>query len=162
MRLEKQVKEIEQDIEALRASFQQNASTMNVYTTSLQFTTSRNTTNWSNSGSYNPLQWEPLTSMLTTSGGDKFSTETIQVTFSCNEGINTFATLEIDFVNVSSGFAVVSSRRIPYSGGSRWLVTLRPRSTSDGGGNYTWQASVLKFAVSSAAQGTLTAKMIWQ
>ena len=151
-RVDKQVQKIEQEIEAIRSAL----------TVSLTFTTSRNTTNWSNGGSYNPLQCAPLISMYRTSGGDRFDTETIEVTFSCNEGINTFANLEISFVTITSGLAVVSSRRVPYSGGARWIITVRPNATTDSSGYDVWQPSTLRFAVQSAVQGTLTARMIWQ
>jgi len=161
-RVDKQVQKIEQEIEAIRSAFTQNASSMTIHTASLTFTTSRNTTNWSNSGSYSPLQWAPLISMYRTSGGDRFDTETIEVTFSCNAGINTFANLEISFVTITSGLAVVSSRRVPYSGGARWIITVRPNATVDSSDYDVWQPSTLRFAVQSAVQGTLTARMIWQ
>lgn len=159
-RVDSQLQKLEQEIEAIRTAFTQNASTMTIYTSTLDFTTSENITNWSNSGSYNPLQWEPLVSMEKTAGGDRFGSETIEVTFSCNAGINTFANLEIKFVDIKQGLAVVNCRRVPYSGGARWLVIVQPKSTMDGYGNYTWQPSTLKFAVQSAAQGNLTARMI--
>lgn len=162
MRVDQQLQKVEQEIESIRSAFAYNASNIDVYTSTLTFTTSKNTTSWNNSGSYNPLQWAPLTSMYTSSGGDRFDVETVIVTFTCDAGINTFANLEINYVTVSAGFAVSSCRRVPYSGGARWLVTIQPRATSDGRGNYTWQASTLKFAVQSAAPGNLTAKMIWQ
>lgn len=162
MRVDEQLQKIEQEIESIRAAFAQNASTMTIYTTTLDFTTSKNTTNWSNSGAYNPLEWEPLTSMFQTSGGEKFDTETIEVTFDCAAGINTFANLEIDFADVSPGWAVISSRRVPYSGGAKWLVTTQPNFSGPGPGQYVWLPTELRFAVQSAAQGTLTARMIWQ
>lgn len=162
MRVDSQLQKLEQEIASIRAAFSQNASSMDIFTSTVEFTTSRNTTNWSNSGSYNPLQWEPLVSMRRTAGGDRFGSETIEVTFSCNAGINTFANLEINFVDVKEGLAVLSCRRVPYSGGARWIVIVQPKSTMDGYGNYTWQPSTLKFAVQSAVQGTLTARMIWQ
>ena len=162
MRVDQQLQKIEQEIESIRSAFTYNASNMDVYTSTLTFTTSKNTINWSNSGSYNPLQWPPLTSMYKTAGGDYFDVESIIVTFACDAGINTFANLEINFVEVKAGLEVISCRRIPYSGGARWLVTVQPKSTMDSLGYYTWQASTLKFAVQSAAPGNLTAKMIWQ
>lgn len=162
MRVDSQLQKIEQEIESIRAAFSQNASNMTIYTSTLDFTTSRNTTNWSNSGSYSPLEWEPLISMYRTSGGDRFDTETIEVTFTCTAGINTFANLEIDFTSIASGLAVVSSRRVPYSGGARWIVTVRPNSTTDGSGYDVWVPSTLRLAVQSAVQGNLTARMIWQ
>ena len=162
MRVDSQLQKLEQEIASIRAAFSQNASSMDIFTSTLEFTTSRNTTNWSISGSYNPLQWEPLVSMYRTSSGDRFNTETIEVTFQCNAGINTFANLEIDFVSTSPGWAVISSRRVPHSGGARWIVTARPNSTTDGAGYDVWLPTTLRFAVQSAAQGTLTARMIWQ
>lgn len=162
MRVDSQLQKIEQEIESIRTAFSQNASSMAIYTSTLDFTTSRNTTNWSNSGSYSPLEWEPLISMFQSSNGDRFAAETIEVTFTCNAGINTFANLEIDFVEVSPGWAVVSSRRVPYSGGARWLVITRPNFSGSTPGEYTWLPTRLRFAVQSAMQGNLTARMIWQ
>lgn len=162
MKVDQQLQKIEQEIESIRSAFSYNASNMSVYTSTLTFTTSENITTWTNSESYNPLQWSSLVSMYTTSGGDRFDTETIVVTFDCNAGVNTFANLEIDFVDIKQGLAVVSCRRIPYAGGARWLVTVQPKATTDGDGHDVWQPSTLEFAVQSAVQGNLTARMIWQ
>ena len=108
MSVDSQLQKLEQEIASIRAAFSQNASSMDIFTSTLEFTTSRNTTNWSISGTYNPLQWEPLVSMYKTSSGDRFDTETIEVTFQCDAGINNFANLEIDFVSISPGWAVIS------------------------------------------------------
>ena len=162
MKVEQQLQKIGQEIEAISAAFAQNAATMEVFTSILDFTTSRNTTNWSNSQPYNPNQWAPLISMFEDSDGNRFATETIIVTFDCDSGINIFANLEVDFTDTSPGWAIVSCRRIPYSGGARWLVTTQPNFSGPGPGEYVWKPTKLKFAVQSAAPGTLSAKMIWQ
>lgn len=162
MRIDQQVQKIEEEIKEIKSSFEHNANSMQVYTSKLVFTTSKNVTNWSNSGAYSPLEWEPLISMFGESNGDKFDHETIELTFDCAYGINTFANLEMRFVSVSSGFVVATTRRVPYSGGARWLIIVQPKATSDSLGYYTWYPSTIEFAVQSAAQGTLRAKMLWQ
>lgn len=160
-RVDQQLEKMEQEIKALRASFEINANSMKVYTKELQFTTQKNKTSWSNSQAYNPLQWEQLVSMAKESDGNRFSTETIVVTFDCAAGINTFAQLEINLVSgLDTNWLVIGCRRVPYSNGARWIVTTRPNL--DNPSYDVWYPTVLKFAVQSAAEGTLTAKMIWQ
>lgn len=161
MNAAQELQKLEQEVKAIRAAFQQNAATMKVYTSTLQFTTSENFTSWTNSGSYETQDWPALISMEIQSDGKRFDDETIVVTFDCDAGINTFASLEIDPINVKSGMAVLTVERVPYSGGAQWLITLQPRSTQSGGYD-VWQPSTLNFAVQSAAPGTLGAKMIWQ
>ena len=164
MRTDSQIKQLEQEIKALKTSFEQSASMLTVYTEEISFQTSMNVTNFTNSGSYNPLEWQTLVAMNRTSDGTRFSIETVQVTFRCEAGINTFASLEIDKLNgEEAGLRTISQRRIPYSGGARWLVTVAPNATLIGTtGYYSWNPTQLKFAVQSAVKGTLEAKMIWQ
>lgn len=164
MRADSQIKQLEQEIKALKASFEQSASMLTVYTEEISFQTSMNVTNFTNSGSYNPLEWQTLVSMNRLPDGTRFSTETIEVTFRCDAGINTFATLEIDKLNGDeSGLRAISMRRVPYNGGARWIVTAAPNATLIGTtGYYNWEPTLLNFAVQSAVKGTLEAKMIWQ
>lgn len=163
MRTEQQVQKLEQEIKALRTAFEQNAASMNIQTFTLEFTTSRNTTDWSNSSPYNPLQWDSLISMPMDSNGNRIGMETIEVTFDCSAGINIFANLEINTIEVSNNnWAVISSRRIPYSGGAKWLITVNPNIQMIGDtGIYEWSPSKLLFAVQSAAPGIISARMIW-
>lgn len=161
MRVDQQLQKIEQEIEAIRSAFNYNATNMDVYTSTLDFTTSKNITNWSNSNPYDPREWATLVSMFLGADGNRFDVETIIVTFNCSAGINTFANLEIDYIDTSPGWTVVTSRRIPYSGGARWSVTTQP-NFSGNVGEYVWKPTKLKFAVQSAAPGNITAKMIWQ
>ena len=162
MTVDQQLQKIEQEIQAIRAAFAQNVANMEVYTATLDFTTSRNTTNWSNSQPYDPTKWPSLIPMQLDTNDERFDTETVIVTFDCSAGINTFADLEVDSIDTSPGLTVVSTRRIPYSGGARWSVTVSPNFSGSGPGMYVWKPSKLKFAVQSAAPGTLTAKMLWQ
>lgn len=163
MRTDNEVKKLEQEIKALKTSFEQSASMLDVYTEEINFETSINVTNFSNSGSYDPLNWSTLMAMRQLPNGTRFSTETIKVTFRCDAGINTFASLEINNITGGAKTAFTTVRRIPYSGGARWLVTVTPNVTPSGTtGYYNWEPTQFKFAVQSAAKGTLEAKMIWQ
>ena len=159
-----QIQQLKQEMKAIKASFEQSASMLNVYTVELSFQTSMNVTNYTNSSSYNPLEWTTLMAMESLPNGTKFDTETIQVTFKCDAGVNTFASLEINKLNGdNAGLRTISCRRIPYSGGARWLITVAPNATLIGTtGYYNWEPTRLKFAVQSAAKGTLEAKMVWQ
>lgn len=162
MRADQEIQKLTQEIKSIRTAFEQNASSMKVYTSILTFETSKNTTNWSNSQPYDPQNWESLVAMRMGPDNNRFATETIIVTFDCDSGINTFANLEIDFVDVTPGFAVVSCRRIPYSGGAQWSVTVQPNFSGNTPGQYIWKKSILKFGVQSAAPGVLSARMIWE
>lgn len=162
MRVDQQLQKIEQEIEAIRSAFNYNATNMDVYTSTLDFTTSKNITNWSNSNPYDPREWATLVSMFLGADGNRFDVETIIVTFNCSAGINTFANLEIDYIDTSPGWAVVTCRRIPYAGGARWIVTTQPNFSGSAPSQYQWLPTTLRFAVQSAVEGTLTARMIWQ
>lgn len=162
---DKQIQKLEDEIKALKASFQQSAVMMNIYTTDIQFDTAMNVTNWSNSGSYNPLQWGTLVAMYTLQNGTRFDTETLEVTFTCADGYNTYATLEVDDITPGkeTSFFRFYYHRVPYNGGARWIVSVAPNADLVGGtGYYTWAKSTLRFAVQSPAKGTLGVKMIWQ
>ena len=164
MRLEKQVAELEQEIKALKASFEQSATSMNIYRYETNFSTSMNVTNFSNSSPYSVLDWEPLVSMHRTTNGTRFSTESIIVTFNCDAGINTFAFLEIHDVSGWSdqSLSTFTNHRIPYAGGARWYVSMSPNATQLPSGYYSWSPNQLKIVVKSAAPGQLGVKMSWE
>lgn len=161
MSVEKDIEKMEQEIKALKASFEQSASMMKIYSTQITFSTSMNSVTYSNP-SYNPLQWESLVSMPRIDANTHCGVETIVVTFTCSGGINTFATLEIEELVATSGLGVITTTRVPYNGGARWLVTAQPNVTLQPSGWYTWQPTKLRFVVKSAVEGQLGAKMIWE
>ena len=165
MSVDKQLQKLEEEIKALKTSFEQSAASLNVYTTETTFDTSMNVTNFSNGGAYDPMQWLPLMATYQMSNSTRFDTETFVVTFTCDKGINTFASIE--FKNITAEqkgrTSYLTHRRVPFAGGAKWIVTTQPNATLNSGtGFYTWEPTKIKIAVQSAAEGTLGVKMIWQ
>ena len=161
MSVEQQIEKLNQEIKSVKTSFEQSANMMKIYTTEITFTTSMNRIVFSNASPYNPFDWVSLVSLPKISATDNCGNEPIVVTFDCEKGINTFATLEVKTANELQGLRNIQLRRLPYSGGSRWLVVSSPKVTTHEQYN-TWEPSVLQFVVKSAVQGQLRAKMIWQ
>lgn len=161
MSVEQQIQKLNQEIKAVKSSFEQSATMMKVYSTEITFSTSMNAVVFSNP-SYDPFDWGTLTSMPRVDANTRCGEEPIIVTFSCDGGINTFATLEVKPAKELGGLESIKIRRLPYSGGSRWLVIATPDTTSQSQGWDIWQPTTLTFVVKSAVQGQLGAKMIWQ
>lgn len=166
MRTEKEVEKLEGEIKAIKASFQQSASMMEVYTASCNFSTSPNVITWNGNGHWTPLHYTWLDTLYgqTVDGSGNttgYGRERIIVTFTCTGGINTFASLELEPIDMNDG--TVWIKRIPYSGGARWVVYLNPNGVYNGQGVWqSWKANKLKFYVQSAMAGTVGAKMAWQ
>ena len=161
MSVEQQIEQLDDEIKALKASFEQNANSMEVFTTETTFDTRANIVNASNSGSYSPLDWSKIWSIPKDQYGNGYGTETIVVTFNCTNGINTFASLEFT-VLAPAGFNIASTKRIPYNGGARWLIMIDPNLTAIGEtGRYSWSPTKLHIAVQSATRGTMEVKMLW-
>lgn len=165
MRAEKEIAQLEEEVKAIKASFQQSASMMEVYKAEMQFATSQNLVQWNGNGHWEPFKYELLESLTSYSSDAQgnhtgYGYERIVITFDCEGGQNTFASLELDMVDVNEW--AVWYKRIPYSGGARWVVSLHPNGSYNGQGTFIWRPSVLKIAVESAIPGTLGAKMIWQ
>ena len=132
---EKTVAKLEQEIQGLKNAFEQTAFQLPVFTKTVSFRTSKN----------NITITEPGVTPFTFEGAGR-----TVVTFTSAAGVNTLAVLEIDFNDGGLGLSNVKFRRVPYSGGARWIIY------DDGGENeYT-------FVVHSAVDGVLGAKMIWQ
>lgn len=165
MRVESEITEIEEEMKAIKASFQQVASSMTVYTSSMDFTTSPNTITWNGHGNWEALKYpwlDSLDGLVSDGAGNNtgHGRERIEITFICSAGVNTFASLEIDLVDTISN--AVWFKRIPYSGGARWVVLLRANGVYNGQGVWqSWKPNKLRFAVQSAMPGTIGAKMIW-
>lgn len=161
MSVEQQIEKLNQEIKAVKSSFEQSATMMKVYSTEITFSTSMNAVVFSNP-SYDPFDWSTLVAMPRVDANTRCGQEPIIVTFNCDRGINTFATLEVKPSKELGNLESIKIRRIPYSGGSRWLVIIDPDITTPPQGWSIWQPNVLTFVVKSAVQGQLGAKMIWQ
>ncbi len=133
------LKALRREYWALKMAFAATATTIPVTTKTLSFTTSENLCRYVASGSYDYYAEEM---------------ERVEVTLDTSSGANTFAKLELSG-NATDAYPRV--RRIPYSGGARWIVTNTPRTS---GGD--WEATSYVFTVQTMVDGTLTAKMIWE
>lgn len=166
MSVEQEIRNLEAEVKAIKASFEQNATTMTIHSAQVQFSTSPNYIQWNGNGHHVATMYpwlESLSGLTSDLSGNHtgYGRERFIVTFRCNGGNNTFASLEIDPVNQTS-MPIVWAKRIPYSGGARWEVLVWDNGDYDSQGNYTWEPNIFNIAVQSAIAGTLEVKMAWQ
>lgn len=165
MSTEKQLEKLENEAKAIKASFQQSTTDMDVYTSEVTFSTSANIIRWNDNGNWDPYHYSNLDSLegLKNDGSGNhtgYGWERVIVTFDCDGGFNTFASLEIEKIDVSDWY--IRFQRIPYSGGARWEVLLLANGVLEHGIYQSWKPNILKFVVQSAMAGTVGAKMVWQ
>lgn len=137
--VEKQIRDLNNEADALKVAFEMSAMTIPVKTKELTFNTSKNSVTITIPGQ------QPVTYA---------DYERTILTFTTNLGQNTIAQLEL----TTNGNYPPVVRRLAYNGGARWMIMGGPRF--DGGGN--WAATTYNFTVHSAIDGTLSAKMVWQ
>lgn len=142
MSTEKELKKLEDEITAQKAVFEKMAAQLPVYTKSVNFKTKAN-----------PMHMDQGGSSYNFDGNER-----VVVTFATDRGSNTVATLEMTVTGFTSDLKV---KRVPYTGGARWIVYNTPTYGQVGG---TWQRidTIYDFTVQSAVSGTLGAKMIWE
>lgn len=133
---QKILKQLRQEYHAQKVAFEQAGANINLFTKSVNFSTQQNLVSQTQSGSTFSYPGE----------------ERVVVTLTTNSGSNTLAKLE-----VSGNYDTVPIvRRVPFSGGAKWVVTSSPRLV---GGN--WASTTYTFVVQTLVNGTLSAKMIW-
>ena len=136
--VEKQVTALEEEMKAIKTTFAMASTSLSVYVANLTFTTT-------------PDQ-------VTITGPDAatyWGEERVVLTFDTIGGVNAIAALEFSG-SYNSGviYRPPVVRRVPYTGGARWVIETWP--SGDGTG------VTFNFTVCSSAEGTLTAEMIWQ
>jgi len=164
-RVEKQIEEMEQEIKALKACFQQSASSMEIYTTRTTFTTQANRFTAYNP-SYDYQDWSRIVQYYDKTGPDYqngfYADEPVIVTFRSENGQNVLANLEIGANEDITSFVIIT--RLPFNGGARWKLLCQP--ILDPVGNpaqyYNWSPWVLDIAVQAGVKGTLEVKMAWE
>lgn len=164
-RTEKQLKSIEQEIKALKTSFEQSASSMEIYTTRTTFTTQPNKFTATNP-SYDYTQWSRIVDYYykhsSSDPNSYYADEPVIVTFRSENGQNVLANLEIGANGDTTSFLKIT--RMPFSGGARWKILCYPILEPIGN---PWQYVVrspwnLDIAVQAGVRGTLEVKMAWQ
>lgn len=165
MRTEKEVENLDREIKALKASFEQSASTMEIYTTRTTFTTQSNkfTFGWPSSFDYDDW-WRIIAYIGIHDNVDRYSyyaSEPVIVTFRSENGQNVLANLEIGANGDSTSFIKIT--RVPFNGGARWKLLCEPHLEPVGNPveYYNWSPWVLNLAVQAGVKGTLEAKMAW-
>lgn len=124
------------EIQALKQSYQATATQIKLTTKTLQFSTLRNSCHYAGGGI----------------SFDYDDNERVVLTLETDSGANTLANLEI-----SGNYDIPPIvRRVPYSGGARWIISNAPKQS---GGN--WATTTYNFAVQTLVNGTLSAKMVW-
>lgn len=160
MRAEKDLQKLEDEINALKVSFEQSASMLSLFSYSDTITTTSNQYSLSNSSVFNPLEWEDLFGYLADGGtsfvGPYYGFETIRVTFRSENGSNALAHLELEDMSVGDS-NVLKIMRVNFSGGARWRIDCAPNVEliSGSGGKYTWSPTSLKITVRSIVPGSL-------
>lgn len=164
MNTEKQIEKLEQEVKAIKTSFEQSASDMTMYTYENTFSTSMNAIYITPPSDYDPLKWTPL--WLPTLDSDKVTKvgdERVEVTFTSEGNMNTFALLEIEVIQSGEGLRPIATERKAYSGGAKWVLVVSPNVKMVGTqGYYEWNPTILRFSVKSSVKGQLGVKMIWQ
>lgn len=141
--MEAELKKLEEEIRAQKTAFEKMGLQMPVFTKSVNFSTLAN-----------PMK-------IDYGGGDVYEfdgNERVIVTYATSRGSNTLATLEMTIDGLTANLKV---KRVPYAGGSRWIIYNTP-TYAEVGGNYQRVATNYTFTVRSAVDGTLDARMIWQ
>lgn len=137
--VEKQIRDLNNEADALKVAFEMSAMTIPVKTKELTFNTSKNSVTISMPGQQTVTYADYERTILT---------------FTTDLGQNTIAQLELSTNSPNPPIV----RRLAYSGGARWMIMNEPRF--DGGGN--WVSTKHEFTVQTAIDGTLSAKMVWQ
>lgn len=133
MTTEQRIRALRIEANALKQAFMASATQINLITKNLAYSTKKN---------------------LINQGGFTYEDqERVVVTYASTEGVNTLAKLEI----TGDYDTVPIVRRVPYSGGARWVVSNAPKMGIGG-----WQATNYTFTVQAVVNGTITAKMIWE
>ena len=162
MRAEDQIAKLQQEAKAIKASFEQSASMMEIYTATASITTQPNKVGYTvPSGGFVYDDWKRITAMNDNHSSDDpfhyYCDETVIVTFQSENGSNVLANLEFD----ENTDVIVT--RLAFSGGAQWRVVVSPNLTPVPGTAYVeWAPTVINFAVQSSVKGTLEAKMIWE
>lgn len=165
-RTEKQVEKIEQEIKALKTSFEQSASSMEIYTTRTTFTTQANKFTISPPPSYDFENWSRIVDYYwkhsSSDPNSYYADEPVIVTFRSENGQNVLANLEIGADGDTTSF--LKTTRVPYNGGARWELLCYPELDSVGNPvqYVNWSPRVLDIAVQAGVKGTLEVKMAWQ
>lgn len=160
MRTEKELQKLEDELKAIKMSFEQSAVSLNIQTVETSFTTHASQFTYTNSSSYDPFEWQDITFGYLAEGGTAFygpyyGNEIIQVTFRSNTGSNTLASLEIND-RTEGGSNSVHIMRVPFDGGARWVLSYFPCCERVSGvGEYTWSPTVIDIAVQSIMPGSL-------
>lgn len=156
--IEENIQKLENEVKALKSSFEQSASMMNINSVQTTFTTSPNTYTYTNSSPYTPLDWQPLWDYLAEGGtpfeGPFYGNEQILVTFRTDSGSNSLVDLEIDVLSPSTPLPI-HIMRINYNGGARWILDCRPNLTPIPPGYFRRSPTVLKITVNSIMPGSL-------
>lgn len=165
MRTEKEIEDLDREIKALKTSFEQSASTMEIYTVQTTFTTQPNKFTATNA-SYDYEYWYRIVGYYyrhdSVDLNSFYADEPVIVTFRSENGQNVLANLEIDANGDLTNFIKIT--RVPFNGGARWELLLYPILEPVGNPiQYViWHPWVLNIAVQAGVKGTLEVKMAWQ
>lgn len=142
--METELKKLEEEIRAQKTAFEKMGTQMPVFTKSVDFSTLANPMRIDYGDGSEPYEFD--------------GNERVVVTYATSRGSNTLATLEMTIDGFRNSLKV---KRVPYTGGARWIVYNTP-TYAEVGGNYQRVATNYTFTVQSAVDGTLDARMIWQ
>lgn len=140
--IQKQLAKAEDEIKALKAIFDKNATSLPIFTKTINFSTQENRCEMILPGT-SPYQF---------SGGER-----VIVEFITTNGINTIADLEYTWSR--DDLALPKCRRVPFNGGVAWEINGDADIDLQTG---NWKATTYNFTVNSVVDGNLRARMIWQ
>lgn len=158
MRVEKELEQLEDEIKALKTSFEQSATTLANFAYSSSFITTERKFTVSSTSAIDMAKWQSLFVYLEEGGsfpsGPWICDEVVEVIFRTLDGSNVLADLEINTVD-----PLLHTIRTNYSGGARWLVDCRPnvKRVSD---MYQWSPTSLEITVRSMKPGTMEIRQL--
>lgn len=133
IRIQNLIQNLRKEAQAMKVAFERSATAVALITKTTSFQTKKN--------------------LVTEDGFSYEDLERVVVTLAGSEGANTIAKLEV----AGDYDTVPIVRRVPFSGGARWVVTTAAKYS---GG--AWAPTTYQFTVHSLVRGELSAKMIWE
>jgi hypothetical protein len=132
--IEAWLNKLENESKALKTAFVQSATSLRVFTDETNFTTAKNT----------------ITVVV---GGQTYyhdNQERVLVTFDTNNGADTLAKIEL----TCSQEYLPAVRRVPYSGGARFMIT----NVADQDASGNWRATTYRIVIQSFVEGKVRAE----
>lgn len=140
--VEQELTYLEREAQALKASFEQQASQIPVFTNEAEIATTPNLCHYV----------YPVPEAGQQADYEVYEYERIMVTYDTTSGIDTIATIEVD----SDRDVPPKIRRINHAGGARWIIS----NSANLENGSDWKATNYKIVIHAIADGVIMAENI--